>query len=236
MCACWFCGPVCVCVCFGFRNLRILQKSLTASGQQLWEEKALCLGSSSSCGSTLVGHIQGFGEDELGALKPMSQWHGETIASSLRKYSVWLEIISFTVLSLFLSCSLSLLLSFWHCSLTVSLSLALSFCLLLLVCECNLSQQGLWNARADRSSQNHSLLGMTDVKTLEKSLFRSTKLCIGKKGACIYTVHPWCETCFVVHFVVWWEGVPHHLTLTRVYHFRGRLKLEKEKGGGGGGG
>ncbi|XP_067106612.1 hedgehog-interacting protein [Osmerus mordax] len=62
-------------------NLRILQKSLTASGQQLWEEKALCLGSSSSCGSTLVGHIQGFGEDELGEVyilansKSMAQSH-----------------------------------------------------------------------------------------------------------------------------------------------------------------
>ncbi|XP_035515657.1 hedgehog-interacting protein [Morone saxatilis] len=49
-------------------NLRILQKSTlstSASGEQ-WQEKALCLGSAGSCGSTLVGHILGFGEDELG--------------------------------------------------------------------------------------------------------------------------------------------------------------------------
>ncbi|KAG8014700.1 Hedgehog-interacting protein [Nibea albiflora] len=49
-------------------NLRILQKSTlstSASGEQ-WQEKALCLGSAGSCGSMLVGHILGFGEDELG--------------------------------------------------------------------------------------------------------------------------------------------------------------------------
>lgn len=52
---------------FCLSNLRILQKSTstTASGAE-WQEKALCLGSADSCGSTLVGHILGFGEDELG--------------------------------------------------------------------------------------------------------------------------------------------------------------------------
>ncbi|KAG9275691.1 hedgehog-interacting protein isoform X1 [Astyanax mexicanus] len=44
-------------------NLRILQRP--AEGRA-WQEKPLCLGSSSSCGSSLVGHILGFGEDELG--------------------------------------------------------------------------------------------------------------------------------------------------------------------------
>uniref|UniRef100_A0A8C6NJY3 Hedgehog-interacting protein n=1 Tax=Nothobranchius furzeri TaxID=105023 RepID=A0A8C6NJY3_NOTFU len=48
-------------------NLRILQKSAfgTSSSGELWQEKPLCLGSASSCGSVLVGHILGFGEDEL---------------------------------------------------------------------------------------------------------------------------------------------------------------------------
>lgn len=49
-------------------NLRILQKSslsASESGEQ-WQEKALCLGSAGSCGSMLVGHILGFGEDEQG--------------------------------------------------------------------------------------------------------------------------------------------------------------------------
>ncbi|XP_062851350.1 hedgehog-interacting protein [Trichomycterus rosablanca] len=44
-------------------NLRILQRP---SEDRPWQEKPLCLGSSSSCGSSLVGHILGFGEDELG--------------------------------------------------------------------------------------------------------------------------------------------------------------------------
>lgn len=50
---------------FGDRNgnFRILQRP---SEDRLWQEKPLCLGSSSSCGSSLVGHILGFGEDELG--------------------------------------------------------------------------------------------------------------------------------------------------------------------------
>lgn len=56
-------------VCFVcLSNLRILQKSAfstSASGEQ-WQEKPLCLGSAGSCGSVLVGHILGFGEDELG--------------------------------------------------------------------------------------------------------------------------------------------------------------------------
>lgn len=60
-------SPTLVCfVCLS--NLRILQKSTVptpASGEQ-WQEKALCLGSAGSCGSMLVGHILGFGEDELG--------------------------------------------------------------------------------------------------------------------------------------------------------------------------
>lgn len=44
-------------------NFRILQRPLE---DRLWQEKPLCLGTSSSCGSSLVGHILGFGEDELG--------------------------------------------------------------------------------------------------------------------------------------------------------------------------
>ncbi|XP_017556919.1 hedgehog-interacting protein [Pygocentrus nattereri] len=44
-------------------NLRILQRP---TDDRPWQEKPLCLGSSSSCGSSLVGHILGFGEDELG--------------------------------------------------------------------------------------------------------------------------------------------------------------------------
>lgn len=58
-----------VTVCFlCLSNLRILQKStLSASAsEEQWLEKPLCLGSASSCGSMLVGHILGFGEDELG--------------------------------------------------------------------------------------------------------------------------------------------------------------------------
>ncbi|XP_019956883.1 hedgehog-interacting protein isoform X2 [Paralichthys olivaceus] len=63
-------------------NLRILQKSMStsASGEQ-WQEKALCLGSAGSCGSMLVGHILGFGEDEQGEVyilassKSMAQSH-----------------------------------------------------------------------------------------------------------------------------------------------------------------
>uniref|UniRef100_A0A674PRR0 Hedgehog-interacting protein n=1 Tax=Takifugu rubripes TaxID=31033 RepID=A0A674PRR0_TAKRU len=49
-------------------NLRTLQKSTlstSASGEQ-WQEKSLCLGSAGACSSMLVGHILGFGEDELG--------------------------------------------------------------------------------------------------------------------------------------------------------------------------
>lgn len=56
------------CVFVGLSNLRTLQKSTlstSASGEQ-WQEKSLCLGSAGSCGSMLVGHILGFGEDELG--------------------------------------------------------------------------------------------------------------------------------------------------------------------------
>ncbi|ROL42597.1 Hedgehog-interacting protein [Anabarilius grahami] len=44
-------------------NFRILQRP---SEDRSWQEKPLCLGTSSSCGSSLVGHILGFGEDELG--------------------------------------------------------------------------------------------------------------------------------------------------------------------------
>ncbi|XP_066574515.1 hedgehog-interacting protein [Amia ocellicauda] len=65
---------------FGDRNgnFRILQKS---SAGRIWQEKALCLGSSGSCSSSLVGHILGFGEDELGEVyilassKSMTQSH-----------------------------------------------------------------------------------------------------------------------------------------------------------------
>ncbi|XP_034147158.1 hedgehog-interacting protein [Esox lucius] len=61
-------------------NLRILQKS-TAAMRGHWQEKSLCLGTSSFCGSALVGHILGFGEDELGEVyilassKSMAQSH-----------------------------------------------------------------------------------------------------------------------------------------------------------------
>ncbi|KAM9477999.1 hedgehog-interacting protein [Clarias gariepinus] len=50
---------------FGDKNgkLRILQRP---SEDRPWQEKPFCLGSRSSCGSTLVGQILGFGEDELG--------------------------------------------------------------------------------------------------------------------------------------------------------------------------
>ncbi|KAF7710100.1 hedgehog-interacting protein [Silurus meridionalis] len=50
---------------FGDKNgkLRILQRS---AEDRPWQEKPFCLGSSSSCGSTLVGQILGFGEDEIG--------------------------------------------------------------------------------------------------------------------------------------------------------------------------
>uniref|UniRef100_A0A8C9VVP2 Hedgehog-interacting protein n=1 Tax=Scleropages formosus TaxID=113540 RepID=A0A8C9VVP2_SCLFO len=44
-------------------NLRILQK---LPGGRAWQEKTLCLGSSSACGTSLSGHVLGFGEDELG--------------------------------------------------------------------------------------------------------------------------------------------------------------------------
>ncbi|XP_016336180.1 hedgehog-interacting protein-like [Sinocyclocheilus anshuiensis] len=44
-------------------NFRILERP---SEDRSWQEKPLCLGTSSSCGSSLVGHILGFGEDELG--------------------------------------------------------------------------------------------------------------------------------------------------------------------------
>ncbi|XP_056591673.1 hedgehog-interacting protein [Triplophysa dalaica] len=44
-------------------NFRILQRSLE---DRPWQEKPFCLGSSSPCGSSLVGNILGFGEDELG--------------------------------------------------------------------------------------------------------------------------------------------------------------------------
>ncbi|XP_028833228.1 hedgehog-interacting protein [Denticeps clupeoides] len=65
---------------FGKRNgnLWILQKG---GADQPWQEKSLCLGSSSTCGTSLVGHILGFGEDELGEVyiltssKTMAQSH-----------------------------------------------------------------------------------------------------------------------------------------------------------------
>ncbi|XP_024914281.1 hedgehog-interacting protein [Cynoglossus semilaevis] len=49
-------------------NLRILQKTSTSTSEpeEQWQEKALCLGSFGSCGSMFMGHILGFGEDELG--------------------------------------------------------------------------------------------------------------------------------------------------------------------------
>lgn len=55
---------------FGDRdgNLQSLQRSSSvgSSGEASWEEKSLCLGSASSCGASLTGHILGFGEDEMG--------------------------------------------------------------------------------------------------------------------------------------------------------------------------
>ncbi|XP_041937361.1 hedgehog-interacting protein [Alosa sapidissima] len=50
---------------FGDRNgnLQILQRS---GDDRPWQEKSLCLGSSTTCGASLTGHILGFGEDELG--------------------------------------------------------------------------------------------------------------------------------------------------------------------------
>lgn len=63
-------------------NLRILQKSSSStSNEEQWQEKALCLGSTATCGTTLVGNILGFGEDELGEVyilassKSMAQSH-----------------------------------------------------------------------------------------------------------------------------------------------------------------
>ncbi|KAL3066587.1 hypothetical protein OYC64_016521 [Pagothenia borchgrevinki] len=62
-------------------NLRILQKSTLSDSGEQWQEKALCLGPAGSCGSMLVGHILGFGEDELGEVyilassKTMAQSH-----------------------------------------------------------------------------------------------------------------------------------------------------------------
>lgn len=56
-------------VCFGsLSNLRTLQKSAlsTSAGGEQWQEKPLCLGSTGTCGSMLMGHILGFGEDEIG--------------------------------------------------------------------------------------------------------------------------------------------------------------------------
>ena len=57
-----------LCVLVSHSNLRILQKSVlsTSASVEQWQEKALCLGSAGSCGAMLVGHIFGFGEDELG--------------------------------------------------------------------------------------------------------------------------------------------------------------------------
>lgn len=65
---------------FGDRNgnLQILQRS---GEERPWQEKSLCLGSSTSCGTSLTGHILGFGEDELGEVyiltssKSMAQSH-----------------------------------------------------------------------------------------------------------------------------------------------------------------
>lgn len=48
-------------------NLRTLQKSTpTSADGEEWQERPLCLGSPSTCGSMLMGHILGFGEDEIG--------------------------------------------------------------------------------------------------------------------------------------------------------------------------
>lgn len=56
-----------LCILPVVRNLQILQRS---GEERPWQEKSLCLGSSPSCGTSLTGHILGFGEDELGKGHP----------------------------------------------------------------------------------------------------------------------------------------------------------------------
>uniref|UniRef100_A0A8C6KKN2 Hedgehog-interacting protein n=1 Tax=Nothobranchius furzeri TaxID=105023 RepID=A0A8C6KKN2_NOTFU len=71
-------------------NLRILQKSAfgTSSSGELWQEKPLCLGSASSCGSVLVGHILGFGEDELGEVYILASSKSMSQSQSGRLYKL----------------------------------------------------------------------------------------------------------------------------------------------------
>lgn len=61
----------CSCVLVLLSNLRTLQKSSpsTSAGGEQWQERPLCLGSASTCGSMLMGNILGFGEDEIGELR-----------------------------------------------------------------------------------------------------------------------------------------------------------------------
>ncbi|TRY54794.1 hypothetical protein DNTS_001765 [Danionella cerebrum] len=65
---------------FGDRNgnFRILQRP---SEDRSWQEKPLCVGTSSSCGSSLVGHILGFGEDELGEVYILASSKSTTVQS-----------------------------------------------------------------------------------------------------------------------------------------------------------
>ncbi|KAG1937789.1 hedgehog-interacting protein isoform X1 [Pimephales promelas] len=63
-------------------NFRILQR---LSEDRLWQEKPLCLGTSSSCGSSLVGHILGFGEDELGEVYILASSKSTAIQSNSGK-------------------------------------------------------------------------------------------------------------------------------------------------------
>lgn len=63
-------------------NLRILQKSPSSASNEdeQWQEKALCLGSSATCGTALLGNILGFGEDEMGEVYILAS--SKTVAQS----------------------------------------------------------------------------------------------------------------------------------------------------------
>uniref|UniRef100_A0A8C6KKP4 Hedgehog-interacting protein n=1 Tax=Nothobranchius furzeri TaxID=105023 RepID=A0A8C6KKP4_NOTFU len=58
------------------------------NGGELWQEKPLCLGSASSCGSVLVGHILGFGEDELGEVYILASSKSMSQSQSGRLYKL----------------------------------------------------------------------------------------------------------------------------------------------------
>ncbi|XP_076831761.1 hedgehog-interacting protein isoform X2 [Brachyhypopomus gauderio] len=59
-------------------NFRVLQRP---AEDRPWQERPLCLGSSASCGSSLVGHILGFGEDELGEVYILTWQKGLAVQS-----------------------------------------------------------------------------------------------------------------------------------------------------------